>query len=84
MDNILVKSQIINEWLEDNDFFNIKKSSDNSFIRADAYNNRMLIVIKSEVELNTTELIEFASKNKRQIWIADVKTEEKNIDWQIL
>ncbi len=84
MDEILVKSRIVGEWLEDHDFFNIKKSSDNAFIRADGYNSRMLIVVKSENEMNTNEIIEFAAKNKRQIWIANVETEDEHIEWEII
>lgn len=85
MDEILLKNRIIEEWLETNNFFNIKKSSDNSFIRADGYNNRTLIVIKPEEdELNMFEITQFAFKNKRQVWIANIETEEENIEWEIL
>jgi hypothetical protein len=85
MNELLEKNRIIDEWLEDNDFYNIKKSSDSSFIRADGYNNRMLIVIKpEEAEIDTKEIMEFASKNKRQVWIANIEMEEENIEWEIL
>lgn len=85
MNELLEKNRIIDKWLENNEFYNIKKSSDNSFIRADAYNNRMLIVIKpDEQEIDAKEIIEFASKNKRQVWIANVETKEENIEWEIL
>lgn len=80
MDDIIKKNGMIKKWLGEHHFFNIIDSSDRYFIKADGYKNRMVIAIKGEHEINKQEILEFAARNHRQAWIADIKNDEE-IEW---
>ncbi|MCR5861154.1 hypothetical protein LRS05_02890 [Flavobacterium sp. J372] len=82
MEDIVEKNRIVQEWLGEHHFFNIKNSSDNCFIRADGYKNRMVIAIRGDYEINEKEILEFAARNHRQAWIANINDEE--IEWETL
>lgn len=83
MENIKEKNAIVNKWLGDHRFYNIQNSSDSYFIKADGNSTRMVIAIRGEKEINSQEIIEFAARNHRQAWVADIK-EDNNIEWEVL
>lgn len=83
MDDIIKKNSIVQKWLGEHHFFNITNSSDSYFIKADGYRSRMVIAIKGEHHINSNEILEFAARNHRQAWIADI-TNDEDIEWQTL
>lgn len=88
--SISEKKSIVEEWLNKNGFFNIHSTENNYFIKAEGEGraSRMFIIIKDDFEIKEQELKEFAIRNNRQAWIAEVKTEEENelrsINWEVL
>ncbi|UUC46227.1 hypothetical protein [Flavobacterium cerinum] len=80
------KVEVVNDWLEDNDFFNIKRSSDNTFIRADGYSSRIIIAVKEDEStvINVQEIIQFSIRTHRQVWIASVQDTDRHILWEII
>ena len=78
------KSEIVTNWLDTNNFFNIQKSSDNQFIKADGYKSRMVIAIQGDDEIDESQMLEFAARNHRQAWVAEIKVKTSKIEWKTL
>ncbi|KAA5533970.1 hypothetical protein [Paenimyroides baculatum] len=78
------KNEIVREWLSKKDFFNIEISSNRLIMKADAYNSRILVVIGSEVlRNNKLEILEYAMKTHRKVWVVNVNRETNGIEWEM-
>lgn len=86
MIDIETKEKIVEKWLDRNGFYNIQITANNHFVKADGNNSRMFIAIEDESDfyIDVQKVKEFASKNKREAWIAKVKPSEEKIEWKIL
>lgn len=84
METMEEKSAIVTNWLGDNNFFNIQKSSDNRFIKADGYKSRMVVAILGENKIDEGQILEFAARNNRQAWLADIDEGTHKIEWKTL
>lgn len=53
-------------------------------MKADAYNSRILVVIGSEVlRNNKLEILEYAMKTHRKVWVVNVNRESNGIEWEM-
>lgn len=84
--SIELKKRIVEDWLDNNGFYNIQITDNNCFMKADSRNSRMFITIADEFDLDIERIKQFAFNNKREAWVAKIIDSEKNerIEWEIL
>ncbi|KIX21261.1 hypothetical protein SY27_10975 [Flavobacterium sp. 316] len=82
------KSSIVEKWLDENGFYNIKTTDNNYFVKADGKDSKMFIAIADNFELDTERIKQFALNNLREAWVArindDVEKKENNIEWEMI
>ncbi|WP_026706108.1 hypothetical protein [Flavobacterium soli] len=77
------KKEVVKNWLERNQFFNVE-TNESIFMVADGISHRLVVMLESEENehFHLEDIKMKTLRSGRQLWKAHV--EEKDISWEIL